>query len=247
MTLSPLWDVLRRELDAWAEHGKVAPLWLRDDDAVRPTPALDRFARLTYDANVPAVLAVIPAPADPTLADYLTQWPNVDVAVHGYAHTNHAPAGRKSEEFPVTRATTEIRSELSGGLHRLRSLFGPRALPLYVPPWNRLSREVAGLLPDLGFTALSGFGPHPILGQPARLVEINTHIDIIDWRRNRGGRDHARLVATLAAALRAAPLGILTHHLVHDTAAWTFLEHLFDLTSSHPAVRWSRAADLVVR
>jgi hypothetical protein len=37
-------------------------------------------------------------------------------------------------------------------------------------------------------------------------------------------------------------IGILTHHLVHDEAAWNFLENLFSLAQSQ---RWLSAQELV--
>ena len=38
------WQDLRDELDRWAEAGRTATLWWRDDDAVMPGPLLDRLA-----------------------------------------------------------------------------------------------------------------------------------------------------------------------------------------------------------
>ena len=35
------WRPLERELGLWQENGRVAALWLRDDDAEVPSPALD--------------------------------------------------------------------------------------------------------------------------------------------------------------------------------------------------------------
>ena len=67
--------------------------------------------------------------------------------------------------------------------------------------------------------------------------EINTQVDVIDWRGSRGfvgeGAALGRLVAHLAARRTSvvnaeSPTGILTHHLVHDTATWRFLENLQD-------------------
>jgi hypothetical protein len=53
------WCDLVDELDRWEEAGRVAQLWWRDDDAVAPTPALDRL--LDVAAGIPLSLAVIPA------------------------------------------------------------------------------------------------------------------------------------------------------------------------------------------
>ena len=41
MTRDP-WLELNAELDRWHKAGKTARFWLRDDDAVEPTPELER-------------------------------------------------------------------------------------------------------------------------------------------------------------------------------------------------------------
>ena len=69
------WDRLDRELAAWAAEGREATFWWRDDDAVAATPALDRLLRLTESGGVPLALAVIPAPAEPGLAERLATQP----------------------------------------------------------------------------------------------------------------------------------------------------------------------------
>jgi hypothetical protein len=55
----------------------------------------------------------------------------------------------------------------------------------------------------------------------------------------------ARLLAealTQSLAAGGYPIGILTHHLVHDEAAWDFLEKLFSFTRGQ---RWLSAQELV--
>jgi hypothetical protein len=108
------------------------------------------------------------------------------------------------------------------------------------PPWNRVADEALPLLPALGFRGLSRFDELPFgrkKSPVAGLMEVNTQVDLIDWQGSRGfvGVEAAlgRLVAHLAArrsgvADPAIPTGILSHHLVHDTATWRFLENLQD-------------------
>ncbi|HJY51084.1 MAG TPA: hypothetical protein VJ349_20980, partial [Stellaceae bacterium] len=94
------------EFDFWEETGKIATLWWRDDDAVRPTARLGRL--LSIAPGVPVSLAVIPADAEPELAQWLDQHlrsaPKASVAVlqHGWRHLNHSGVGKKSE-FPAER------------------------------------------------------------------------------------------------------------------------------------------------
>ncbi|HXF55211.1 MAG TPA: polysaccharide deacetylase family protein [Hyphomicrobiaceae bacterium] len=246
-----LWHPVRQELAHWCRAGRTARLWLRDDDATDDTPALRRYAELVASHRAPVLLAVIPARATCGLADYLANQPLFDPAVHGYAHANHAKPGEKSQEFPIHRGSEVIRAEITQGRRRLTELFGERLTAVYVPPWNRISPEVAGLLPGLGFSALSAFGARPLLGAPSSLCEVNTHVDIIDWRGNRGGRAHDWLARELADQLALARthgrnhVGLLTHHLVHDDRAWRFLELLLAFAADEAALTWCRVNDLI--
>ena len=73
MTSDPIWQPLVEELARWQRAGRKAELWLRDDDAVDPTPALDRLLDLTGEFAVPVTLAVIPALTDEKLVAGLTR------------------------------------------------------------------------------------------------------------------------------------------------------------------------------
>lgn len=229
-------DGLRRALDDIGQAGGCARLWLRDDDAVMPTPALDRLLAL----GLPVTIAAIPSRTDQALAARLADAQGVSLAVHGWSHANHAPPGEKPQELGPHRPLSQVTGELARGLAHLRALHGPRLQPLLVPPWNRIAPDVVAALPALGFRALSVFGP----ARPGALPMVNTHVDLIDWRGTRGGRPAAVLEAGIVAALGAGPVGILAHHLVHDAAAWAFLEALVRATD-HPACTWVEVGDLM--
>jgi hypothetical protein len=77
-------------------------------------------------------------------------------------------------------------------------------------------------------------------------MEINTHVDIIDWHGTRGfiGEEPAlRGLINHIAANTGEPTGVLTHHAVHDEAAWAFLERLYERTRRRGA-RWAEARSL---
>jgi hypothetical protein len=115
---------------------------------------------------------------------------------------------------------------------------GERALPVLVPPWNRIRPSLAEKLPGIGFTGLSRDGKaKPVAG----LAQVNTHVDIVAWHEGRRfiGEPEA-LSAAIELMEMTSPVGWLTHHAVHDEAAWRFLERLFALEG----VRWASAAEL---
>lgn len=242
------WQALDAELTLWHDAGRVADLWLRDDDAVEPTPALERLIASAGREAIPVTLAVIPAHAGEALAVRLSSEPDVAVAVHGWAHHDHAPAGSKKAELGPHRPAEIIAAELARAKATIEKRFGERALPVLVPPWNRIGQNIVPLLGSLGFAALSVYGR----AGSAPLPLVNTHADIIDWHGSRGGKDHGELVAGLIEELRwrresgsTEPLGILTHHLVHDEAAWSFLDRLFEATAGKTGCRWVGAGTLI--
>ncbi len=235
---------LLKALDARASSGQPALLWWRDDDAVEPSPQLDRLLRLSQDRGIPATLAVIPKPTGAALAERLNRLEGIIVAVHGWSHRNHSPAGEKKQELGAHRPADVVLAEIAKGFAHLRGLHGARLVPVLVPPWNRIAPGVVSGLPGLGFEALSTFGPP----QPAPLAVINTHVDLMDWHGTRGGRASDALLSDLIRTLdRPDPgaIGILSHHLVHDAQAWSSLETLFDMTQDHPGCRWTSLAALL--
>jgi peptidoglycan/xylan/chitin deacetylase (PgdA/CDA1 family) len=241
---------LIEEFDRWRAAGRIARLWLRDDDACQPGPSLDMLLEKLRRHQAPCLLAVIPMTAGQALADRLAGETTVRIAVHGAWHINHAPAGRKSEETPVERGLDAIVAELGAARERLARLFGEAATGWYVPPWNRIGAQVAARLPELGFRVLSTFA-RPLPDLDASLVQVNTHVDLVDWKGGRAGRPAAAVMADLASELAQArlggwrPVGVLTHHLVHDARAWEALDALLELVANHPATRWSDPFSLV--
>lgn len=247
------WDHLSRELDLWRAAGRNPSLWWRDDDAVADSIALQELQRI---ARVPVALAVIPLaperPMEPSLHEALADWPMASVLQHGISHKNLASAGEKKTEFPTRRAADEVTAALAAGQAALRQGFGLRFVPVLTPPWNRLAEEWRPMLPRLGFLGLSRFGepPYRNLSPINGLVEIDTHVDVIDWRGSRGfagetaclGRLVAHLAARRTGAAQAPATGLLTHHLVHDRATWRFLEKLQDWLARRDQLSLFRAA-----
>ena len=228
------WQALADEAARWRDAGRTAELWWRDDDAIDATPLLDRLVGLVRDTQTPLALAVVPAQATPALAARLADEPDVDVLQHGYAHANHAFGSEKKIELGVQRPAMMTLGELATGWMALERLFGPRALAVMVPPWNRIAPVLVPTLPEIGYRGLSTFGPRPRVHPVRGLLQVNTHVDLIDWK---GGRVFAGEQATLAglvAALAQAragggePVGLLSHHLAMDAGAWDFLRSLWE-------------------
>ncbi|MCQ0990244.1 polysaccharide deacetylase family protein [Jiella marina] len=236
-------------LDRLAGEDRAVALWWRDDDARRPSVALDRLLLLREKQDLQLALAVIPEDAEPGLAARLDHNGMIAALLHGWSHANHAPADEKRAEFGDHRPNAAMERELIEGRARLVDLFGERFLPVFVPPWNRIGERARTLLPTLGLPIVSTYGPArpPVLGGPA---ELNTHLDIMDWRAKSGlAMDEAdRRLSDLIETRRGGsvePIGILSHHLQHDEAAWALLERLLAEMARHPAVLWPDMAALM--
>jgi len=247
------WDDLAAELDVWGEAGRAARLWWRDDDAVAPTPQLAALLRLA--AGVPLALAVIPALARPELAEALAGRPQVAVLQHGWQHVNRAAHGAKKSEYPPGRARDAVAAEIVAGRARLEALFGPRAAPVFVPPWNRFANEFVTILRECGIAGLSGMASSHRSAPPSDLALCDAHLDLVDWTQGRRFIGEAVALAALvhrlreqhlsAGGARPPPIGVLTHHLIMDGATAAFIERLIAFSRSHRALRWAAAADLL--
>jgi len=247
MTGADAWQALDHELAAWAAAGRTAEIWWRDDDAAAPSPALDRLLALAARTGAPLCLAVIPAEAPAALAAAVERH-GAETAVlqHGASHRNNAGPDAKKCELVDPAARPDLPQALAQGRESLAALFGARFRAVMVPPWNRIAERLAAALPALGFTGLSTYKARNTAHPAAGLYQANCHVDILQWRPQRqflGTQEAVGLLAGHLAAKRLGsadpgePTGILSHHQVHDEAAWDFLAALLQHLARHPAAR----------
>jgi len=228
-------------LNLAAARGMKIPFWWRDDDAVDATPAFEQLLALSRKYHVPLALAVVPKQATAALAARLESEPSVSVLQHGWRHRNHALSDEKQMELGDHRPADAVLEELRLGFDRLAELFPAQFLPVLVPPWNRIADSIRVRRQEIGLKGLSTFGKAPS-GEPCW---INTHLDIFEWRPIRRPLEPSEAYAILATEMDRRltgdpePIGIMTHHLVHDAASWAFLDEFFELIERHPAVVWS--------
>jgi peptidoglycan/xylan/chitin deacetylase (PgdA/CDA1 family) len=236
---APQWDALQRELDLWSAKRRKLVFWWRDDDAQTATPALDRLLDTAARFDMPLALAVIPVGADPALEVRLARAGRVRVFQHGWDHVNRADPARPAE-LSETRDADEVQEQLAEGRRRLQSLFGPRFLPILVPPFNQLSRHLDSAVERAGYRFISSQGDFAGLPLPSR----NTHLDVIDWQR-KAAADPGAIVRMALATLKlrryglvpaSSPVGMVTHHLAHDGPVWDLVENLLRRLRQHPAI-----------
>ena len=119
---------------------------------------------------------------------------------------------------------------------------------MFVPPWNRISPQMLTWLAGAGYSAVSTFGPRKQAKSAPGLLRVNTHLDPINWKADRGLLPPQQLIAQVTRQLRdrrlgdadsAEPYGLLTHHLVQDRATWDFTVALAERLLAGPAEVWT--------
>jgi predicted deacetylase len=218
--------VLGLELARWKAAGRAPVLWWRDDDARQPTLALDRLLALANRFNAPVTVAAVPDGDIKALAQACDAAGGVELAIHGFRHENRAAPGSPSGEVNDQDRLADVVQELGTALEVFRRA-GVR-VSLFVPPWNNAHPTLKTALKLQGLE-LSCYGERRNAQEPARL---DTHLDVMRWKprpRFRGAmrfllRARRQLVERRLESLWDEPLGLLTHHLDHDEAAWRFLE-----------------------
>ena len=244
---------LYQELDAWQAVPAPASFWWRDDDAQSASLALDGLLELAQTHDIPLALAVIPSGLETSLVARIHPVKRVRVLQHGFSHQNYAPPTEKKMELGMHRLEKTVLHELSTGFAILQQTFGAQFVKILVPPWNRIATPLRTKAQQVGLRGISTFGarcPH----SPPSLPVVNTHVDIINWKKNktfvgatqvvRGMVEHlaARRVGTVD---RNEPTGLLTHHLVHDAECDEFLAQLFAALTAHASVEWLDAATFI--
>ncbi len=227
-------------------------LWLRDDDAVDPSDKLTSFLDLADHHAIPALLAVIPEQTGEALQTELVARGSglVRVAVHGWSHQNHATPPAKKQELGLHRPAETVFAELEAGFSKLECLYKEQFIAMLVPPWNRINPALVDPLATIGYRALSTFHDRKSDWKASHALPFHdTHVDIINWKAGSIGRPSDELFDEMTGLIRTGhgghPIGILTHHLVHDDQAARFLTRLFELTTRHKACHWIDPADLI--
>ena len=247
------WQELDQELALWQKAGQQVTFWWRDDDVIEPTDALARLLAISSEYAAPCAIAVVPHLAIPTLSDVLNNVPTAFPVQHGFQHQNHAPKGEKAAEFGSHRALSVSQNELSKGWQKLQSF--ERLTPVFVPPWNRMTDNLNNHLASIGIRGVSQHAPRKAEMAKGGLRQVNTHVDIINWRTTRGFAGEVKVLAYVLSHLQNRrrgdvdcdePTGILTHHLNHDDGCWSFMEDFLRWTNTKTNVRWLTPFDAFI-
>lgn len=236
-------------LDGLAGAGRTVALWWRDDDLERPTPALAAMLDVLGEHGIAPALAAVPGRVVPDAVAAIGD-SRARLFVHGWMHADHAGPDARKAEFGPQRPAGGRLAEIAVACRRLAAIGGDRTLSCFVPPWNRIGDDLLDRIGETGVVALSGFASPNRQPPAAAVPRLDTHVDLIDWRAGRAPLPVGDVAAALDRWIAAAgmpdghetpvdgPIGILSHHLVTDTAAWHAWRPLLRALAGHPAVRW---------
>lgn len=255
-------DAPRRELDLWAARGWKANFWVRDDDAIEVSDSIILLRDIAAQYAVKIGLAVIPGQAVPELASFLeANARHFYPMCHGWQHINHNTR-RKPAEFGAERPHNKLVRDAELALGAFSASYR-HVKPIFVPPFNRITPALIRALPDLGFFGVS-LVPTLFEQKLARLgsklnvslpvpipdlrssTRIDVHIDVINWQ-TQSAQDYRLLARQLVRELRYRrhgyiradnPIGLLTHHLAHDSSIWQACDDLLGFLRSHQAVQF---------
>jgi hypothetical protein len=227
--------------DLFDTFGQYPSFWWRDDDLVEMTPGLERLSERSLQYRVPCLLSTIAERTSKKLSDLDHHGEILQFACHGLRHQNFERWRFRASEFGPSRSESDVANDLEAAWVAMKSVFGERALPIFVPPWNRFHPKHCEVLVKSKFRGLSSFaGNHPRI-VPAAIRRFDVHVDIMDWRSTPVVLDQDVIVARLSRAFRKLspsklfrpnaplkPIGILTHHRVMNDAAWSIMDELFE-------------------
>ncbi len=211
-----------------------ARVFFRADDIGAGGRGFDALCSLFRSYSVPLALAVVPAwlsdtriaqlAASAPLEEPLWGWHQ-----HGWRHVNWQRSGKKSE-FGDQRPLEKQWRDIWQGHMKLVNVFQHRLLPVFTPPWNRLSAMTLEVLDQLGFKAVSCTDPLPKAGKTERrLKNFRIGIDLHTRKDPDGAADFDRLLHELSAAFsKDSPVGVMIHHQRMTPFAFAFLEELID-------------------
>ncbi len=262
------WQAVHQELSLWQRQGLTASVWVRDDDATDVTEALNQLERIARRFSIQIGLAIIPAKVEQALITHLEPRSEAFYPMcHGYMHADHGTEGNPSEFGDVRPLATLVEeARLASAVFSAHF----RRPPVFVPPYCSISPHLERRLKEFGFKRLSNVPGktqrrltklhRSISNLPSlprylamSVPNVNIHIDVIDWGAHSAKSSH-QIASELLGELRMrrkgyipphTPIGVLTHHLVHDDLIWRSFEELLENLASAPAVRLCGAADVI--
>lgn len=200
------------------------------------------LCRLFAHFNTPLALAVVPSWLNESRITYLFQLAPPSVPLwewhqHGWRHTNWERSGKKAE-FGSSRTEDQKWQDLWKGQNRLKEILHQHFVPVFTPPWNRLSPDTFSMLLNLGFRAVS-------IDQKLRFHTVRNHLKnfrIFLDLHTRKTSDYSRAFDELMDNCKRLfsvkePAGIMIHHSRMNLNAFLFLANFIELAKNSSSIK----------
>lgn len=228
-------------------------VFFRADDVGAGGCAFQALCRLFRHHQVPLALAVVPAWLSDMRVDQLFRDAPLEEPLwgwhqHGWRHVNWERSGKKSE-FGEGRPFEKQRQDLEHGRRKMEGIFGSRFLPVFTPPWNRLSKTTVEIAADLDFQGVSLMGPIPGGNNSgADLKNLRVFVDLHTRKSKNAESDYHRLVGEIEQALsQNEPVGIMIHHQRMTPFGFEFLDSLLEILTKVCKARYFGFDELLRR
>lgn len=232
---TPAWrDKLVRTVEQRGSNHSVR-IFFRADDIGAGGQAFETLCQIFRFHQVPLAMSVVPAWVSSVRQQQLFAAAPLEEPLwgwhqHGWRHVNWQSSGKKSE-FGDQRPFEKQWRDIWQGWQKMQILFQGLCLPVFTPPWNRLSLTTIKVLQKLDFKAVSITKPLPSgLKTPLGLANFRIQLDLHTRKAKDSAADYDKLLSELANLMeRREPSGIVIHHHRMNTFAFDFLHELLHL------------------
>jgi hypothetical protein len=158
---------------------------------------------------------------------------------HGWRHVNWQRVGKKSE-FGEQRPLEKQWRDIYQGQQKMKEIFGDYLVPVFTPPWNRLSLSTVKILQELDFRGVSLASPLPRgVKSPMGFKNIRIQLDLHTRKEKDGAADFDILLEELTGLWsKREPLGIMIHHHRMTYFAFEFLDELLSILKNRAKSRF---------
>ncbi|MCU0587475.1 MAG: polysaccharide deacetylase family protein [Syntrophobacteraceae bacterium] len=252
--LAPLNDWKKR-LHETAERwmcSHVSSIFFRADDIGAGGRAFEALCHLFRDHQTPLAMAVVPAWLSQVRKEQLFRSAPVDEPLwgwhqHGWRHVNWQRTGKKSE-FGEQRPFEKQWRDIWQGRQKMEEIFQARFIPVFTPPWNRLSPLTVKILQQLHFEGISLAGPLPRGARPpSGLTNLRVQVDLHTRKERDPEKDYLDLLEEMTSIMgRKEPVGIMIHHHRMSRFAFEFLHELLTILSHRTHFQLQGFQDILV-
>ncbi|MCX7823651.1 MAG: hypothetical protein N2260_09465 [Syntrophobacterales bacterium] len=254
--VTPIWHSLpknwREQLEKLilSKRTRKTTIFFRADDIGVPSVAFNALCRIFKHFNVPLALSVVPSWLNTSRINYLFQIasPSEDLwswHQHGWRHTNWEKDGKKSE-FGSSRNENQKWQDLWKGFNRMKEVLNVHFVPVFTPPWNRVSPDTFRLLSKLGFKAVSTDQRLVLRKDLSRLKNFRIYLDLHTQKVVNYRPAFDDLLENCRRLLMVRePAGIMIHHNRMNLNAFLFLANFLEVATKSPYIAFTSFKEML--